>query len=718
MGKHARLPTDDGAPEPQGAEVRTEPRPQTRYYAFLSYSHKDRDLADWLHRELERFRVPHALAGRLTANGVVPKRLTPIFRDEQELAAGDLAQEIKAALSASQFLIVLCSPDAAKSRWTNQEIEEFKRTRPEGCVLAAIARGEPFASDIPDREDEECFPPALTQKYDRLGRPTGRRAEPLAADLRGDDDQRRQGFLKLVAGMLGVGLDELVQRETTRRQRRLAWLAAASLGGMAVTSTLAVAAIESRNSAREQRREAEGLVAFMLGDLKDKLEPIGKLDALDGVGSRVLAYYHKQGTSDLSDSALLQRSRALSLMAEVADSRGDLGESSRLYREAMAGTGEAVRRNPSDPQRLFDHAQNVFWVGDLARQRGQVSEAETGMREYKRLADRMVEIAPDNMKWRMEQQSADTNLGVILFEQRRFGEATGQFNRALRNIEALATADSQNADYQKARTESQTWLADALESSGRLQEATMLREQHVALLRQLLDRTGDVEYRQKLVPAERLLGDLYLSRGRTDQALAHTKAAVTHAEYLIAHEPENMRWQYYSARARITLAQILLAAGNSAEASAETANACSASNSLVAKDPNVQRWRENLRECWMMRARLSVAGGDEQRALTFAQRALDTAKSVRTTDSVDDKYGTAKAYRLLGDIRLKLGDRSGARTAWSAGLAALSVGAAEKPGEMAEHAMLLERLGRTEEARQRSAGLRAMGYRGPEFRNA
>ncbi len=98
-------------------------------------------------------------------------------------------------------------------------------------MLAAIASGEPFASDIPGRENEECFPPALTQKYDRLGRPTGRRAEPLAADLRGDDDQRRQGFLKLVAGMLGVGLDELVRRETTRRQRRLAWLAAASLGG-------------------------------------------------------------------------------------------------------------------------------------------------------------------------------------------------------------------------------------------------------------------------------------------------------------------------------------------------------------------------------------------------------------------------------------------------------------------------------------------------------
>jgi len=230
MAKLAQLPGFDRASEAE-ADARRVPRLRTRYYAFLSYSHRDKQLADWLHRELERFRVPSALAGKLTANGVVPRRLTPIFRDEQDLSAGgDLAEEIKAALAASQFLVVLCSPTAAKSRWTNAEIESFKRTRPEGCVLAAVAAGEPFASDLPGREDEECFPPALRFKYDRRGHQTTKRAEPLAADFRAAGEGQRMAFLKLVAGMLGVGLDELVQREQTRRHRRMAWLAAASLG--------------------------------------------------------------------------------------------------------------------------------------------------------------------------------------------------------------------------------------------------------------------------------------------------------------------------------------------------------------------------------------------------------------------------------------------------------------------------------------------------------
>src|SRR6478736_4741947 len=180
MAKLARLPAIGRAAEAE-ADFRRVPRLRTRFYAFLSYSHKDKELADWLHRELERVRVPSALAGKLTANGVVPRRLTPVFRDQQDLSAGgDLAEEIKAALAASQFLLVLCSPEAAKSRWTNQEIESFKRTRPEGCVLAAVAAGEPFASDMPGREAEECFPPALRYKYDRRGHQTAKKAEPLA----------------------------------------------------------------------------------------------------------------------------------------------------------------------------------------------------------------------------------------------------------------------------------------------------------------------------------------------------------------------------------------------------------------------------------------------------------------------------------------------------------------------------------------------------------
>ncbi|HEX6072946.1 MAG TPA: TIR domain-containing protein, partial [Sphingomicrobium sp.] len=654
------------------------------------------------------------LVGKLTVNGVVPHRLAPIFRDRHELAAADdLATEIKAALASSRFLIVMCSPAAARSHWTNAEIETFKRSHPEGCVLGAIVDGEPFASEVPGREDEECFPPALRQRFDRRGRPTGKRAEPLAADLRESGDGRRMGFLKLVAGMLGVGLDDLVHREQTRRQRRVAWLAAASIAGMAVTSTLAVTAIQSRDAARDQRREAEGLVAFMLGDLKDKLEPIGRLDALDGVGSRVLAYYSKQDKGELSDAALMQRSQALSLTAEVAMLRGDTDNAVKLYREAAAGTEEAIRRDPSDPQRLFDHAQNVFWIADISRQRGQVSQAEAGMREYKRLADQMVTLAPDNMKWRMEQQNATANLGVVLFEQRRFGEARNQFAGAVQNMGALATANPDNSEYQKSLTEAQTWLADAEKAEGRLDEAVALRERHIALVQELLRRTGDVEYRQKLVPAERYLAELYLFKGQTAQALQHYSAAIANSTALIALEPDNSRWKYFESRARLDWARALLGSGRKEQAGAETEAACAVTSRLIAIDSNVQRWRGNLRDCFYLRAELALAAGQIDAASRFVSKAVDVGKTVASTDPIEDRYALAGSWRLLGDIRRRAGDGPGAKIAWQAGLSAIPENVAEKPNESAVHAMLFERLGRAAEARQRIARLRTIGYRNP-----
>jgi eukaryotic-like serine/threonine-protein kinase len=714
MAKLAQLLATDRSPRGENASLRV-PRLRTRYYAFLSYSHKDKELADWLHRELEKFRVPHALSGKLTANGVVPRRLVPIFRDEHDLSAGgELAEEIKGALAASQFLIVLCSPTAAKSRWTNTEIESFKRTRPEGCVLAAVVAGEPFASDMPGREDEECFPPALRYKYDRRGHQTAKRADPMAADFREAGEGRRLAFLKLVGGMLGVGLDELVQRETTRRQRHLAWLAAASLGGMAVTSTLAVTAIQARDAARDQRREAEGLIGFMLGDLKDKLEPIGKLDALDGVGGRVLAYYRNQPISDLSDAALSQRSRALSLMADVATQRGNTDTALGLYREAMAGTGEAIRRQPNDPQRLYEHAQNVFYVGQIVYGRGQLDEAAKEFGEYMRLANRMVAIDPNNMKWRMEVQYSLANLGSVRFAQRRFTEAAALTAQALHTIEALTAVDSKNRDYQQQLAEALAWSADTQRDIGHLDQAVSLRERHVALLTSLLSQTGDVSYRQRLVAAERKLGFLYALRGQIDPAVEHMRAAVAQGDQLTRTESGNSKWLEYSALAKSNLAYLLSVSGKPDEALPQNEASCAIISRLVVKDPTVADWRADLRECWIMRGYIAYAKGMNADAAAAAQKAIAVARSVKSADAGNDAFGLARADRLLGDARKELGDNVGAVAAWTAAFQSLPR-VSERPIETQEHAIILGRLGRAAEAQQLNQRLAATGYRLPEI---
>ena len=121
------------------------------------------------------YRVPKSLVGRPRPDGPIPSKIFPVFRDRDELASSpDLPAILRAALAQSAHIIVLCSPAAARSRWVNQEIIEFKRLGRADRILPLIVDGEPHSS-APGRE---CFPPALRFQIDAAGRLTAQPAEP------------------------------------------------------------------------------------------------------------------------------------------------------------------------------------------------------------------------------------------------------------------------------------------------------------------------------------------------------------------------------------------------------------------------------------------------------------------------------------------------------------------------------------------------------------
>lgn len=202
-----------------------------RYKAFISYSHRDEAIAKRLHRRLERFRPPRGLT---LPDGAIPERLYPIFRDREEMGAShSLPETIEAALTASDHLIVLCSPASAASKWVNQEICFFADVKGAERILPVIVSGDP-----PD-----CFPKALKDALD----------EPLASDLRETKDGYTDGVLKIIAGLWGVSLGALKDREAARQRRR----ARLNTALAAVFAALVVFAGFSGWRAVEQEHRAE-----------------------------------------------------------------------------------------------------------------------------------------------------------------------------------------------------------------------------------------------------------------------------------------------------------------------------------------------------------------------------------------------------------------------------------------------------------------------------
>ena len=198
----------------------TDPNPalirQLKYRAFITYSHQDRRMAEWIHKAIENYRVPKSLVGQPGRDGPIPERLFPVFRDRDELSsAADLSSSILEALTQSAYLIVVCSPAATKSRWVNQEIIEFKRLGRSDRIHGLIISGEPNASE------GGCYPAALRFALGTDGKLDQERSvEPLAADTREEADGKTDAKLKLIAGLLGIPFNDLRRREVIAARKR------------------------------------------------------------------------------------------------------------------------------------------------------------------------------------------------------------------------------------------------------------------------------------------------------------------------------------------------------------------------------------------------------------------------------------------------------------------------------------------------------------------
>ena len=131
-------------------------------------------------------------------------------------------------------------------------------------------------------------------------------------------------------------------------------------------------------------------------------------------------------------------------------------------------------------------------------------------------------------------------------------------------------------------------------------------------------------------------------------------------------------------------------------------------NGLIARDPTVVAWRDTGITCLRLRAELAANAGARDEALALANQVL---AGVRAIDSKSDPFALAQAHKLLGDVMIRSGDRSGAIGAWQAALAAWPKGVAETPSQMATRGELLRGIGDRAEGGRISADLAAKGYR-------
>lgn len=186
------------------------------YYAFISYSSKNTKWAKWLHHSLEYYQVPSVVRkGRSS----IPQHIRPVFWYRTDLAGTNLSEALRNELRDSKFLIVICSPQSARSVWVNDEVQAFIEMGREKMIIPLIVEGEPHAAD-PARE---CFPPAL--------RFLDREKEVRGIDVR---DGKERALVNIVATMFKLRFDALWGRHRRRQKKLRALFGAAAAVLLAV----------------------------------------------------------------------------------------------------------------------------------------------------------------------------------------------------------------------------------------------------------------------------------------------------------------------------------------------------------------------------------------------------------------------------------------------------------------------------------------------------
>ncbi len=500
-----------------------------RFAAFISYAHADAAVAAKLQARLERYRLPPHIAAERAVPG---SALGRIFRDREDLAAApSLSDAIRAAIAQAEALVVICSPDAQQSHWVGEEIALFRALHPQRPVLAVLVRGEP----------EAAFPAALTAEG----------TEPLAADLRKDGDGKSLGFLKIVAGIAGVPLDALIQRDAQRRLRRVMWITAGALAAMLIMGIMTAFAINARNEAARQRAEAEGLVEYMLTDLREKLEGVGKIEIMESVNRRAMVYYADQGDlASLKPDSLLQRARIIEAMGRDDENRGNFEAAKQKYLELARVTAALVMRQPDNPDRIYALAQSQNRLAVLAFSRKELREAQKGFHEAETTISPILSRPQPKIEWLQLIAHLNGNLCAVQLElKENLESALDRCKVAVGHNERIIALLPSKPEPIYDMVFQLTWLEQALEANGEKDSALATGPRIIELIEKLKRIDPDnMLWREQEMQVHVRMADTYKERGDSQKRSLHWEIARKINARLVAHDPSNALWMRYKKR--------------------------------------------------------------------------------------------------------------------------------------------------------------------------
>ncbi|MEO8380694.1 MAG: protein kinase [Acidobacteriota bacterium] len=336
-------------------------------------------------------------------------------------------------------------------------------------------------------------------------------------------------------------------RRIARRAAVAAAIALLTIGGWRYTvdlQTERAKAVAAQAEAERRRAQAENLIEFMLGDLRKKLEPVGRLDILDEVGQRALEYVGSLNPAAMKVDELARNAKALNQLGDVRLAQGKTPEALRMFRQAEMFTSAAVKREPRNPQALLVHGATEFWLGHALWTQGRNDEALSHMQSYMQTGELLAKIDPANREYLLERAYGHSGVAGMLETKGQYPEALEHYRVSLEVKQELARRDPDDANAQAEVARAYNKVGGVLYSMGDLRAALDHSRREVEIYRQLVRREPKQnQWRQRLASS---LG--YLGRAMVESGQDHAAVTLWHEELSIERElssldRSNVNWQ-------------------------------------------------------------------------------------------------------------------------------------------------------------------------------
>ena len=452
---------------------------------------------------------------------------------------------------------------------------------------------------------------------------------------------------------------------TLRRRNRIAFaLTAAAVVAAIVAVTQRSAMVTERNRANtnqavaeKARHSAEGLINDMLFDLKDRLEPIGRLELLAGVSDSANRYFEQLKDAP-GGSPELQRALALASSGDIAVFRGDsikaraaLAESlTILNRLAVAGGG-------NDRSKVFSGLASVASLQAKAHGRlGSRIEQESVLREA------LATIGKEPAANVPPSASAALNesLGDYFYESKNYTEAESHYRRFLDWQTRAVETEAGNLRLQQPRVWAMTKLARALAAQkqpGPAGESWAAAQALAAKLYAEHPENREFLHDQAVVIGDRAealatAGDFAAARTGYGDYLARM-------EELGRHDATNTKWQWDLSNACVELADAEAKDKSSAAApgllpSDLLLRAITIREQLVRIDSKNLKWHDSLYKARKRLLNVLIAdkesSNDSARSaaiLTQSRLALETCTLLTSLQPEDADFQIARVQMAL-----------------------------------------------------------------------